>query len=180
MPISRVWTVLWNNVNITWFIIYIIKQIYIILNIFTKALKLNSVDEFWFSRKVKIQFKMMLCSENTTFFNSKYIWKKEKISLLEIKMVINENQFFSRIIPKLCQVLKFIKIVGLSDPYVKFKIGGRQIHKSKTVYKSLNPTWDETFTYLLDDPFEPIQIKVWTYSILKQQSIILKKYSFKL
>ncbi|XP_029343015.1 multiple C2 and transmembrane domain-containing protein isoform X2 [Acyrthosiphon pisum] len=52
---------------------------------------------------------------------------------------------------------------GLSDPYVKFKIGGRQIHKSKTVYKSLNPTWDETFSHLLDDPFEPIQIKVFDY-----------------
>lgn len=56
-------------------------------------------------------------------------------------------------------------LLGLSDPYVKFKIGGRQIHKSKTVYKSLNPTWDETFTYLLDDPFEPIQIKVLTYKL---------------
>ncbi|XP_025425766.1 multiple C2 and transmembrane domain-containing protein [Sipha flava] len=52
---------------------------------------------------------------------------------------------------------------GLSDPYVKFKIGGRQIYKSKTVNKSLNPTWDETFTHLLDDPFEPIQIKVFDY-----------------
>lgn len=51
--------------------------------------------------------------------------------------------------------------LGLSDPYVKFKICGRLIHKSKTVYKNLNPTWDETFTYLLDDAFEPIQIKVW-------------------
>jgi len=43
---------------------------------------------------------------------------------------------------------------------VKFKIGGRQIHKSKIVYKSLNPNWDEMVTHLLDDPFEPIQIKV--------------------
>jgi len=60
--------------------------------------------------------------------------------------------------------------LGLSDPYVKFKTGGRQIYKSKTVYKSLNPTWDETFTYLLDDPFEPVQIKVKNNSYFNERS----------
>ncbi|XP_050443111.1 multiple C2 and transmembrane domain-containing protein isoform X2 [Adelges cooleyi] len=52
---------------------------------------------------------------------------------------------------------------GLSDPYVKFKMNGRLIFKSKTVYKCLNPTWDETFTYLLENPFEPLFIKVFDY-----------------
>ncbi|XP_050521160.1 multiple C2 and transmembrane domain-containing protein [Daktulosphaira vitifoliae] len=52
---------------------------------------------------------------------------------------------------------------GLSDPYVKFKANGRLIYKSKIVYKSLNPSWDETFTYLLDNPFEPVYIKVFDY-----------------
>lgn len=57
-------------------------------------------------------------------------------------------------------LLKLFVLLGLSDPYVKFKSCGRLIHKSKTVYKNLNPTWDETFTHLLDDALEPIQIKV--------------------
>lgn len=49
---------------------------------------------------------------------------------------------------------------GTSDPYVKFKVGGKLVHKSKTVYKDLNPTWDETFTLGIEDPFEPVVVKV--------------------
>lgn len=49
---------------------------------------------------------------------------------------------------------------GTSDPYVKFKQGGRLLFKSKTVHKELNPTFDETFTVAIEDPFQPINIKV--------------------
>lgn len=49
---------------------------------------------------------------------------------------------------------------GTSDPYVKFKISGRLLYKSKTVYRDLNPSWDETFTLPIEDPFEPVQCKV--------------------
>ncbi|KAK4885660.1 hypothetical protein RN001_001931 [Aquatica leii] len=52
---------------------------------------------------------------------------------------------------------------GTSDPYVKFKCGGRLIYKSKTVYRDLNPVWDESFTTPIEDPFIPIQIKVFDY-----------------
>ncbi|XP_050731205.1 uncharacterized protein LOC127005898 isoform X9 [Eriocheir sinensis] len=52
---------------------------------------------------------------------------------------------------------------GTSDPYVKFKVGGKLAHKSKTVYKDLNPTWDETFTLAIEDPFEPVTVKVFDY-----------------
>ena len=51
---------------------------------------------------------------------------------------------------------------GTSDPYVKFKQGGRILFKSKTVHKELNPTFDETFTVPIEDPFQPINIKVRT------------------
>ncbi|KAJ6643284.1 Multiple C2 and transmembrane domain-containing protein [Pseudolycoriella hygida] len=52
---------------------------------------------------------------------------------------------------------------GLSDPYVKFKMGGRLLHKSKTLHRDLNPVWDETFTVPIEDPFVPIIIKVFDY-----------------
>lgn len=50
--------------------------------------------------------------------------------------------------------------LGTSDPYVKFKLNGRLLHKSKTVHKDLNPVWDETFIVPIEDPFQCIQIKV--------------------
>ncbi|KAH9645678.1 hypothetical protein HF086_005327 [Spodoptera exigua] len=49
---------------------------------------------------------------------------------------------------------------GTSDPYVKFKAGGRLLHKSRIVYRDLNPVWDECFTVPIEDPFQPVQIKV--------------------
>jgi hypothetical protein len=53
-----------------------------------------------------------------------------------------------------------ILCIGTSDPYVKFKIGGKQLYKSKIVYKELNPYWDEYFTLPVEDAFEPVQVKV--------------------
>lgn len=49
---------------------------------------------------------------------------------------------------------------GTSDPYVKFKLSGRLLHKSKTVHRDLNPVWDETFVVPIEDPFQQINIKV--------------------
>lgn len=52
---------------------------------------------------------------------------------------------------------------GTSDPYVKFKMNGRLLHKSKTVHRDLNPIWDESFSVPIEDPFQVIQIKVFDY-----------------
>ncbi|CAL4063301.1 unnamed protein product, partial [Meganyctiphanes norvegica] len=52
---------------------------------------------------------------------------------------------------------------GTSDPYVKFKVNGKLVYKSKTVYKELNPSWDETFSTHIEDVFEPVIIKVFDY-----------------
>jgi hypothetical protein len=49
---------------------------------------------------------------------------------------------------------------GTSDPYVKFSLKGKLVHKSKTVYKDLNPVWDEQFVVPVEDPYLPLQIKV--------------------
>lgn len=52
---------------------------------------------------------------------------------------------------------------GTSDPYVKFKMNGRMLHKSKTIHRDLNPVWDETFVVPVEDPFQPINVKVFDY-----------------
>ncbi|XP_077295551.1 multiple C2 domain and transmembrane region protein [Arctopsyche grandis] len=52
---------------------------------------------------------------------------------------------------------------GTSDPYVKFKVGGRLLYKSRTIYRDLNPVWDESFTVPIEDPFQAVHIKVFDY-----------------
>lgn len=54
----------------------------------------------------------------------------------------------------------FSSAPGLSDPYVKFKVGGRLLHKSRTIHRDLNPVWDEVFIVPVEDPFQPIIVKV--------------------
>lgn len=58
-----------------------------------------------------------------------------------------------------------IFILGTSDPYVKFKLEGKQLYKSKVVYKSLNPRWNESFSYPLRDREHIVEVRVgvfWT------------------
>ncbi|XP_024863724.1 multiple C2 and transmembrane domain-containing protein 2-like isoform X2 [Kryptolebias marmoratus] len=50
---------------------------------------------------------------------------------------------------------------GTSDPYVKFKLDGKTIYKSKVVYKNLNPTWNESFSLPVKDLSQKLYIKVY-------------------
>uniref|UniRef100_A0A3Q3LHZ6 Multiple C2 domains, transmembrane 2a n=1 Tax=Mastacembelus armatus TaxID=205130 RepID=A0A3Q3LHZ6_9TELE len=52
-------------------------------------------------------------------------------------------------------------ISGTSDPYVKFKLEGKQFYKSKVVYKNLNPTWNESFTHPLRDREHIVEVRVY-------------------
>ncbi|XP_060576164.1 multiple C2 and transmembrane domain-containing protein 1-like isoform X3 [Ruditapes philippinarum] len=52
---------------------------------------------------------------------------------------------------------------GTSDPYVKFKLGSKQLYKSRTVLKNLNPKWDERFVLSIEDVFRPILLSVYDY-----------------
>ncbi|XP_016839970.1 multiple C2 and transmembrane domain-containing protein isoform X2 [Nasonia vitripennis] len=52
---------------------------------------------------------------------------------------------------------------GASDPYVKIKCSGRLLHKSRTVHRELNPVWDESVTLPIEDPFQPLNFKVFDY-----------------
>ncbi|XP_062985674.1 multiple C2 and transmembrane domain-containing protein 1 isoform X4 [Elgaria multicarinata webbii] len=52
---------------------------------------------------------------------------------------------------------------GTSDPYVKFKIGGKEIFRSKTIHKNLNPVWEERSSIIIENLREQLYIKVFDY-----------------
>ncbi|KAB1281844.1 Multiple C2 and transmembrane domain-containing protein 1 [Camelus dromedarius] len=51
-------------------------------------------------------------------------------------------------------------LTGTSDPYVKFKIGRKEVFRSKIIHKNLNPVWEEKACILVDHLREPLYIKV--------------------
>ena len=55
---------------------------------------------------------------------------------------------------------------GTSDPYVKFLINSKIVYKSKTVYKDLNPFWDEKFEVTIEDISVPMDIKVQAFKLI--------------
>ncbi|NXI94443.1 MCTP1 protein, partial [Psophia crepitans] len=61
---------------------------------------------------------------------------------------------------------------GTSDPYVKFKIGGKEVFRSKTIHKNLNPVWEEKACILIDNPRQPLYIKVFDYDFGLQDDFI--------
>ncbi|XP_063101431.1 multiple C2 and transmembrane domain-containing protein 1 isoform X8 [Cavia porcellus] len=52
---------------------------------------------------------------------------------------------------------------GTSDPYVKFKIGRKEVFRSKIIHKNLNPVWEEKTCVLVEHLREPLYIKVFDY-----------------
>ncbi|KAJ4946739.1 hypothetical protein JOQ06_008785, partial [Pogonophryne albipinna] len=50
---------------------------------------------------------------------------------------------------------------GTSDPYVKFKLDGKTLYKSKVVYRDLNPKWNESFSIPVKDLNQKLYIKVY-------------------
>ncbi|XP_015283207.1 PREDICTED: multiple C2 and transmembrane domain-containing protein 1 [Gekko japonicus] len=52
---------------------------------------------------------------------------------------------------------------GTSDPYVKFKIGGKEVFRSKTIHKNLNPVWEERTSIFVEQLREQLYIKVFDY-----------------
>ncbi|MXQ82753.1 hypothetical protein E5288_WYG022770 [Bos mutus] len=50
---------------------------------------------------------------------------------------------------------------GTSDPYVKFKLNGKTLYKSKVVYKNLNPVWDEIVVLPIQSLDQKLRVKVY-------------------
>ena len=57
-----------------------------------------------------------------------------------------------------------INFLGLSDPYVKFKVDGRTAFKSRICKETLNPHWDEEFAILVF-PTSAVKIRVYDKDI---------------
>ncbi|KAL6106796.1 uncharacterized protein ACO6RY_10581 [Pungitius sinensis] len=67
---------------------------------------------------------------------------------------------------------------GTSDPYVKFKLEGKQFYKSKVIYKTLNPRWNESFSHPLRDREHAVDVRVYnknrtTDEFMGSSSIVL-------
>ncbi|XP_076140121.1 multiple C2 and transmembrane domain-containing protein 1 isoform X1 [Alosa pseudoharengus] len=52
---------------------------------------------------------------------------------------------------------------GTSDPYVKFKLAGKEVYRSRTIHKNLNPVWEDRVCLIVDSLHEPLYIKVFDY-----------------
>ena len=56
--------------------------------------------------------------------------------------------------------------LGTSDPYVKVKIRGKCVYKSKIVHRNLNPLWNEKFELPVDDINTDLVFKVYDFDRL--------------
>ncbi|XP_028273896.1 multiple C2 and transmembrane domain-containing protein 1 isoform X2 [Parambassis ranga] len=65
---------------------------------------------------------------------------------------------------------------GTSDPYVKFKMAGKEVFRSKIIHKNLNPVWDERTTLVLDSLSEPLYVKVFDYDFGRQDDFMGSAY----
>uniref|UniRef100_A0A8C0TSU8 Extended synaptotagmin 3 n=2 Tax=Canis lupus familiaris TaxID=9615 RepID=A0A8C0TSU8_CANLF len=62
---------------------------------------------------------------------------------------------------KLAQKDNFLGIRGKSDPYAKVSIGLQQF-RSKTIYKNLNPTWNEVFEFVVYEvPGQDLEVDLY-------------------
>ncbi|KAM6961198.1 multiple C2 and transmembrane domain-containing protein 2 [Aplochiton taeniatus] len=57
--------------------------------------------------------------------------------------------------------LAFRERSGKIDPYVKFKLEGKQIYKSKVVYKNTNPQWNESFSFPLREKEHNVEVRLY-------------------
>lgn len=82
-----------------------------------------------------------------------------KCVLLCIYMLFQANVQYQYV------AIKTLFVSGTSDPYVKFKIAGKEVFRSKIIHKNLNPVWDERVCLIVDNLQEPLYIKVKKYSL---------------
>ncbi|KAG2181874.1 hypothetical protein INT44_008690 [Umbelopsis vinacea] len=104
------------------------------------CVKLNDIEAAR-SRLDKL-YQIMEADEIANALRESGITTAEKVEqsnfLYSIKVVMAEN-------------LKPMDANGLSDPYVVLEIDGKQVAKTRTVYETLNPRWDQIFDIPLNN-----------------------------
>ncbi|OEL18733.1 C2 and GRAM domain-containing protein [Dichanthelium oligosanthes] len=60
---------------------------------------------------------------------------------------------------------------GFSDPYVKLQLG-KQRFKTKVIKVNLNPTWDQEFSFLVDDVRDVLKLDVYDEDILRMDDFL--------
>lgn len=75
--------------------------------------------------------------------------------------LLNGNPRLLRVFVKK-PVFLFFLFKGTSDPYVKFKLNGKTLYKSKVIYKNLNPVWDEIVVLPIQSLDQKLRVKVIT------------------
>ncbi|KAI9023757.1 hypothetical protein CLU79DRAFT_803967 [Phycomyces nitens] len=84
------------------------------------------------------------------------------IDVDEISYYMRENDIPAADVPEQTSFMYSIKVVraenlqpldnnGLSDPYAIMEINGKQISRTRTVYETLNPRWDQVFDIWLTE-----------------------------
>lgn len=56
---------------------------------------------------------------------------------------------------------------------MKFKVAGKEVFRSKTVHKNLNPVWDERVSLLVETLRDPLYVKVRTHPHSKREVLLL-------
>ncbi|ORX53565.1 hypothetical protein DM01DRAFT_1322519 [Hesseltinella vesiculosa] len=79
--------------------------------------------------------------------------EQKKNYLYSVKVVRGEN-------------LQPLDKTGLSDPYVVLSFGENQSSRTRTVYETLNPRWDQTFDMWLDDKTTDVLAVVYDEDML--------------
>ena len=59
--------------------------------------------------------------------------------------------------------LKAMDWCGTSDPFVRIKLDGKNVYRSKTVMRNLSPVWNETCIVCLEKPCGQLFLSVWDY-----------------
>ncbi|CAM6087065.1 unnamed protein product [Calypogeia fissa] len=92
------------------------------------------------------------------------LWpNKLEIPILSQEKGSREAQGVLIVTVLLAKQLRNADFLGLSDPYVKLKLGV-STQKTKVIMNNLNPEWNETFTMIVDDPeTDALEISVWDW-----------------